>query len=36
MPKELENEFPDFREWENCVDDERFVELFAEALETKV
>lgn len=36
MPQELEQEFPDFREWENCVDDERFIELFQEALETKV
>lgn len=33
MSPELEEEFPDFKEWESC-DDERFIGFFDEALET--
>ena len=36
MPPELENEFPDFREWETGCDDERFIGFFDEALKEKV
>lgn len=30
----MPQEFPDFREWEACFDDERFIGFFDEALET--
>jgi hypothetical protein len=34
MPPELEQEFPDFKEWDCGIDDERFIGFFDEALET--